>query len=139
MYRDYAMGVVPIYKRGDELLFCLIQDSQGFWGFPKGHVDRGESKEATAKRELQEEAGIEEVKLDTAHPFTERYVVQKKGKKIDKTVTYYVGYVERMDNETPEAFKKEIPQMKWLSYADAKEMIRPQSRSLLEEVSKALH
>ena len=64
LQKDSAVGVIPVYKKGDEFLFCLIQDENGFWGFPKGHQDEGESEEKTAIRELEEEAGIEDVELD---------------------------------------------------------------------------
>ncbi|MER3480461.1 MAG: DNA mismatch repair protein MutT [Meiothermus sp.] len=36
----------------------LLRDRQGFWVFPKGHVDEGESLEQTALREVEEETGV---------------------------------------------------------------------------------
>lgn len=36
----------------------LIRDRQGFWVFPKGHVDEGEGLERTALREVEEETGV---------------------------------------------------------------------------------
>jgi len=36
----------------------LIRDRQGFWCFPKGHLDPGESLEQAALREVEEETGI---------------------------------------------------------------------------------
>jgi len=37
----------------------LIRDRNGFWVFPKGHVDPGETPEEAAVREVREETGIE--------------------------------------------------------------------------------
>lgn len=36
----------------------LIRDRQGYWCFPKGHLDAGESPEQAALREVEEETGI---------------------------------------------------------------------------------
>jgi 8-oxo-dGTP pyrophosphatase MutT (NUDIX family) len=138
-YKDSAVGVIPVYKESDgNLLFCLVQDKKGFWGFPKGHRDEGESDENTAVRELEEETGIKAVQLDTSKKFSERYPYERKGKQYDKTVTYYVGFVENINNKTPEEFKKEIPQMRWMAYEEALKVIRQQTRPLLEEAYVSL-
>ncbi len=36
----------------------LIRDRQGYWCFPKGHLNHGESLERAALREVEEETGI---------------------------------------------------------------------------------
>ncbi len=36
----------------------LIRDRQGYWCFPKGHLDKGESLAQAALREVEEETGI---------------------------------------------------------------------------------
>jgi len=38
--------------------YLLIRDSYGHWGFPKGHVERGERSDTAALREVMEETGI---------------------------------------------------------------------------------
>ncbi len=42
----------------DKREVLLIRDRQGYWCFPKGHVDAGETLEQTALREVEEETGI---------------------------------------------------------------------------------
>ncbi|HEU4741398.1 MAG TPA: NUDIX hydrolase [Meiothermus sp.] len=49
-----AGGVV--FNQAGEVL--LLRDRMGYWVFPKGHVDQGESLEQAAIREVQEETGI---------------------------------------------------------------------------------
>jgi 8-oxo-dGTP pyrophosphatase MutT (NUDIX family) len=39
-------------------LFLLIRDSYRNWGFPKGHLERGEVPEGAAVREVGEETGL---------------------------------------------------------------------------------
>lgn len=43
--------------------FLLIRDPYENWGLPKGHVERGETAEQTAVREVREETGIAELRL----------------------------------------------------------------------------
>jgi 8-oxo-dGTP pyrophosphatase MutT (NUDIX family) len=52
-----------IVVRGDEVLFGLRRGAHGggTWSFPGGHVDDGESAEACALHELEEEAGLRAV------------------------------------------------------------------------------
>ena len=54
------VGVIAVVRRGERLL--LAQRSRGTylgqWGFPGGHVERGETVIAAAMRELMEETGV---------------------------------------------------------------------------------
>ena len=44
----------------------LVYEKRGnFWGFPKGHMEAGETEIDTAKREVKEEVGME-VDIDTS-------------------------------------------------------------------------
>jgi 8-oxo-dGTP pyrophosphatase MutT (NUDIX family) len=46
--------------RGERGLWLFIRDPrQDYWGLAKGHVERGESPEAAAVREVREETGYE--------------------------------------------------------------------------------
>jgi 8-oxo-dGTP diphosphatase len=55
-----ALGVGVIVVRGDHVLFGLRRGSHGggTWSFPGGHIDDGETPEACALRELEEETGL---------------------------------------------------------------------------------
>jgi 8-oxo-dGTP pyrophosphatase MutT (NUDIX family) len=49
---------------GDGGTIALVQSRRsGFWTFPKGHVDEGETDEAAARREIAEEAGLIDLEL----------------------------------------------------------------------------
>jgi len=54
------VGVIAVVRRGDQVL--LAQRSKGGyigrWGFPGGHVERGETVIEAAMRELAEETGV---------------------------------------------------------------------------------
>lgn len=48
-------------KGGIEIL--LIQDAKDRWTIPKGHIEEGETAKQTAEREIQEETGLEKMKM----------------------------------------------------------------------------
>lgn len=49
---------------GDGGTIALVQSRRsGFWTFPKGHVDEGETDEEAARREILEEAGVSDLEL----------------------------------------------------------------------------
>lgn len=54
------IGALAVVRRGDQVL--LAQRSKGGyvgrWGFPGGHVERGETVIEAAMRELREETGV---------------------------------------------------------------------------------
>ena len=58
------------------------------WSLPKGTPDGGESPEETALREVTEETGLEVRILDTVGDVHYRFV--REGRRIDKTVHYYL-------------------------------------------------
>jgi ADP-ribose pyrophosphatase YjhB (NUDIX family) len=54
---------VVFRRAGGATYFLLIRDPYRNWGLPKGHVERGETAEQTAIREVREETGIAELEL----------------------------------------------------------------------------
>ncbi len=55
---EVEVGAVVFLKGLEETKFALILDRFGFWTFPKGKIDPGESAEESAVREVREELGI---------------------------------------------------------------------------------
>ena len=57
--RETSAGGV-VFRRGPDgvPLYLLIRDSYENWGFPKGHVERGEPAAEAARREVGEETGL---------------------------------------------------------------------------------
>jgi 8-oxo-dGTP pyrophosphatase MutT (NUDIX family) len=57
--RETSAGGV-VFRRGPDgvVRFLVIRDSYDNWGFPKGHVERGEPPVDAARREVAEETGL---------------------------------------------------------------------------------
>jgi 8-oxo-dGTP pyrophosphatase MutT (NUDIX family) len=60
MHNTESAGGVVRNQRGE---IALVKHDGWFWGFPKGHVDEGETRLDAAKRETEEEAGLKGLEL----------------------------------------------------------------------------
>jgi 8-oxo-dGTP pyrophosphatase MutT (NUDIX family) len=95
--KDECFGIVPIFGKEANSLFLLIHHQAGHWAFPKGHANPGESPAETARREFAEETGISDFEMLDEPSFTEHYSFVKDGEQIEKTVTYFLGFVNSME------------------------------------------
>ncbi len=60
---ETSAGGVVVRIEGGSPLFLLIRDSYKNWGFPKGHLESGETPDAAALREVSEETGLGDLRL----------------------------------------------------------------------------
>ena len=61
MKKTYSAGGVIIQNKTRKIL--VVEQRNGSWSLPKGHIDPGENALEAAKREVKEESGIRELKL----------------------------------------------------------------------------
>jgi 8-oxo-dGTP pyrophosphatase MutT (NUDIX family) len=81
-------------------------DGRRVLGLPKGHPEDGETLEEAATREVREEAGVETELVEKLGDV--QYWYQRKGRRIRKTVTFFLfryvaGDVADHDDEIEEA------------------------------------
>ena len=58
MIRETSSGAFIFHHSKGKLSFLLLQRKNSSWDLPKGHVERGETLEETAMREIFEETGL---------------------------------------------------------------------------------
>ena len=115
--REVSAGGV-VFRRGpdDALHFLLIRDSYGHWGFPKGHLEDGESAPMAAARETTEETGLEELVLHTPLDTIDWYF-RLKGRLIHKICHFYL-FESPSGHPTPQ-LDEGITECAWCSLDDA--------------------
>lgn len=130
--RERSCGAVVWKKRGGRRHYLIIQNRSGHNGFPKGHMEYGETEVETAQREILEETGLE-VKLDTSFKAEYRYLVDGY---IHKSALYFLAsYGE--GNFRPQ--KGEVYGIWLLPYEEALEQLDyEQDRRVLRLAEKKL-
>jgi 8-oxo-dGTP pyrophosphatase MutT (NUDIX family) len=125
-----AGGVVFRRQAGEPVAFLLIRDSYGHWGFPKGHVENGESPELAAAREIGEETGLADLTL-RGRVATIDWHFRLRGKLIHKYCHFFL--FEWTAGEPSPQLDEGITECRWfgldealakIEYANAREVLR---------------
>lgn len=94
MLTDASYGIIPLRRKDKKWAVLLIRSGKaGYWGFPKGHPEKGESEKQAAVRELLEETGLSILRFITESPFREHYFFKQQGELVSKSVSFYAAEV----------------------------------------------
>lgn len=110
---EYSCGAVVFSLQESSPRYLLVYDSH--FGFPKGHMEKGETEEETALREVYEETGLQ-VKLDTSFREVICYELPKKPG-VYKQVTFFLTSFDPR-KQGPSA-RNEISRIVSVDYEDA--------------------
>ena len=114
-----AGGVVYRIVDGSPL-YLLIRDSYRNWGFPKGHVEKGELPDGAALREVSEETGLSDLALRGLIE-TIDWHFRFRGKLIHKICHFYL--METAESTTSPQRTEGITACRWLPFGAAEELI----------------
>ena len=89
MTYEKSCGAVVFTRCNKEIQYLLIRNLTGVYGFPKGHVEQGETEEQTALREVFEEVGLS-VKLLPSFRCEDEHPIPQKENTI-KQIVYFLG------------------------------------------------
>ena len=126
----YEKSCGAVIFDGDKIL--VIQQVKGHWGFPKGHVEEGETEVQTATREIKEETNLD-VEIDETHRYVEHYSPEEG---IEKDVVFFIA--KKIGGEV-KVQEEEVKDTEWLLPNDAMERLTfDTSRNILSKVMKDL-
>lgn len=121
-------GLVTRVKKGK--LQVLVIFRRGVWDLPKGKLDKGETIEECAVREVNEETGIRKTTILTPLCFTVHGYDQNKRFKV-KTTHWFLMSTAKPTLKPQKS--EDIEEVRWMSWGKAQKRIGyPMLRSLLE-------
>lgn len=127
-YVEAAGGMV--YNQAGKRLFIY---RFGKWDLPKGKVEKSESHQQAAIREVQEETGLIDVQITDELPST-FHVFDLKGKKVLKRTYWYRMLYTGTGNPTPQ-IEEDITEVVWFEASDIQKILANTYDSLKDLIS----
>jgi len=112
---EKSCGVVIYREIGKNIEFLSVSAiNDGHWGFPKGHVEKDESEQRTAIREVKEETGLEVILINGFRVSVEYLIKNEKIK--EDIIKQVVFFLAKVGNQSIHIQLDEIKDYKWQSY-----------------------
>ncbi len=119
--RDEVSAGGVVYRRTSNGVEVLICKDAGYhrWVLPKGWVNRGESLEDTAVREVREEVGVQ-ARIVESLGDPEKYIYTARGFRMFKTVHYFLMAYESGSEADHDS---EMEEVRWVTPEQAVELL----------------
>ena len=124
-----AAGAV-VFRRTERGIRILLLRAFKNWDFPKGLVEPGEDQLDTARREVREETGLEELDFPFGDEFKETLPYAS-----NKVARYYLAETTEHAIElpvSPELGRPEHHEWRWVAYDEAEDLLPPRLGIILE-------
>lgn len=125
-----SCGVLPYRKTAEGTRYLLILQTNGFWSFPKGHMEAFEKETETALRELKEETGLDAALQPEYREMV--YYPMENGR--TKQVVLFPG--ETSGDVTLQI--SEAVQFRWVTAEEAKKLLHPDFTKIIDRLEKIL-
>lgn len=116
---EKSCGAVVFMRREDGVRYVVIENLGGVAGFPKGHVEAGESETQTALREIYEEVRLRPRLWDGFREIDEHPIP---GRDVIKRIVYFLA--EYDGAAVPVRQKTEVSRVSLLTFDEALAALR---------------
>lgn len=116
---ENSAGVIPYQVAGDQTLLYLVLHSatvrnpRARWEFPKGGMEDRETPRQTAGREFREETSLSDWAFREGFERSLSYTYIRRGRKVLKTVMYYIVEVQDASELARSPEHVEDPSGRW--------------------------
>lgn len=123
-----AAGGIVIRKENEKIYFAATYEIDvKALVLPKGHVEKGESFEDAARREIKEETGLKNLNMICPLGIKERFGFDKTSWKKTYYLLFTTGQIKGIPSDPKH--KKVV----WLRLSDYKKHLWPEQRALVKE------
>ncbi len=113
---EKSCGAVVYYQQDNDIKYVLVCEHGGYWVFPKGHVEAGETELETALREIKEETGLT-VTLVDGFRIIDEHNLAREGR--PNTIKQTVYFLAKCDDPNFVAQESEISKIELLDFEPA--------------------
>ena len=131
----FAAGCVVVRREADGLRYLLLR-VYDYWDFPKGGVDPGEEPLAAARREVEEETTLRELRFPWGEVYRDTPAYSG-----GKVARYYLAEAPSGEVSlpvSPELGRPEHHEWRWVSLDEAEELLPPRLAIVLDWVRQTL-
>lgn len=121
-----------LVKNEDNKILMIFR--RGKWDLPKGKLDEGEKLEACALREVEEETGLQHVKLD--FPLIVTYHTYHEGTKYMLKESHWFTMTASGEQKLIPQTEEDIFDIKWINQKDLIDYL-PKSYPLISDIMEA--
>ena len=111
MADEKSCGAIVFTYENEIRKYVIIRETglyQGYCGFPKGHMEAGETEQDTAIREVKEETGLDVELLDGFRKVDEHFLVREGRPNDKKTNVYFLAEYHDQELKAQDAEVSEI-------------------------------
>ena len=106
----------------DNLILVVSQHGTS-WSLPKGHIEEGEDKVQSAKREIYEETGIRDLKFVKELGSYRRYRLNENGDEDKNELKTIYMFLFKTNQEILKPVDPENPEAKWVSKDEVADLL----------------
>lgn len=115
---EFAAGGIIFRKKKNKIQIAFILDPYGKWAFAKGHLHKNESLEEAARREVEEETGLKNLKIIRKLGKMDFWFRRQSGTLVHKFVHYFLMQAPASAKFVPQVEEK-IFKAKWVDLEKA--------------------
>ena len=108
----------------------------GIWDLPKGKIDKNEKVEDCALREVEEETGVQELRI--SEDLKPSYHIYWHNKKWYLKKTYWFFMETFFDEDLEPQLEEEITEARWMSVDECRQAFEQTYRSLRESIGEEI-